>query len=300
MNEPTRSDNRPIDARILDVFDTLTEGERRLAQVVLEAQGGLHSFTAGELAARAEVSNATAARFFQHLGYKSYSDARRQSRRSEAWGSPLYELFRGDQRAGPDEFSQHLAQDIQNLSRTAALLRPELLAEAISILAAAPTIWVVGFRNSYVLASYARALLVHVKSDVRLLPIAGMTLAEDFVGLQPGHALFVMGFRRRPVALRALMGRAREVGAPSVLVTDLTAARTSQMATATLRCHSRSHSLFDSYAAPISVINHICAAVGLAAEEETVARLAEIERLHNVVDQASTPPVWRGRRKNGQ
>ena len=300
MADTTHSDHQPIDGRILDIFDTLTEGERRLAEVVLETQGRLHSFTASELAARAQVSNATAARFFQHLGYKSYSQARLQSRRSEAWGSPLYELSRGGDRIQPDDLFHHIAQDVQNLSRTASLIRPELLREAISILAAAPTVWAIGFRNSYVLANYARALLVHVKPDVRLLPIAGMTLAEDFIGIKPDDALFVVGFRRRPAVLRSLIERAREIGAKSVFVTDLTAARSAQFATVTLRCHSRSHSLFDSYAAPISVINHVCAAVGLARGEETAARLAEIERLHNLVDQAGTPAPSRNQRKSEQ
>jgi DNA-binding MurR/RpiR family transcriptional regulator len=296
MVEAASPDSRAIDARILDVFDTLTKGERRLAEVVLEAQGELHAFTAGELATRARVSKATAARFFQHLGYKSYSDVQRQARRAEAWGSPLYELF-GGHSGGPDDFSQHLAQDIQNLTRTAALLRPQLLAQATKILVEAPTIWVVGFRNSYVLASYARALLVHVKPDIRLLPIAGVTLAEDFVGLQPEDALFVMGFRRRPLVLRTLMERARDVGARSILVTDLTSARTAQLATVTLRCHSRSHSLFDSYAAPISLINHICAATGLMIGDTAVTRLAEIERMHSLVDQASAPSRSRTKHK---
>ncbi|MDR3373191.1 MAG: hypothetical protein P4L98_05615, partial [Ancalomicrobiaceae bacterium] len=65
---------------------------------------------------------------------------------------------------------------------------------------------------------------------------------------------------------------------------DLTASRTAQLATVTLRCHNRGHSLFDSYAAPISVINYLCSAVGLALGENAVERLADIERLHARLD----------------
>ncbi len=297
MPDNPESDQRPIDARILDVYDTLTEGEQRLAEVVLETQGQLHSFTAGELAAKAEVSNATAARFFKRLGYKSYGQARLLSRRSEAWGSPLYELATAASHAQPNDLFQHLAQDIQNLSRTASLLTSDLVAEAVTLLSEAPRIWTVGFRNSYLLASYARTLLVHNKTDVRLLPIAGMTLAEDFVHLQPDDALFVIGFRRRPAALYKMMEHASEVGAKSVLITDLTAARSARLATVALRCHTRSHSLFDSYAVPITVINHICAAIGADDGEKSAAHLAEIERMHHLVDAPDPTTPTRGRRK---
>lgn len=297
MPDDTDLDHRPIDARILDVYDNLTEGEQRLAEVVLETQGQLHSFTAGELAARAEVSNATAARFFKHLGYKSYGQARLMSKRAEAWGSPLYELAATAGHTQPNDLVQHLTRDIQNLSRTAATLASGPVTEAVSILSEAPRIWVIGFRNSYVLASYARALLVQYKADVRLLPIAGMTLAEDFVRLEPDDALFVVGFRRRPAVLQKMMEHASEVGAKSVLITDLTAARSARFASAVLRCHTRGHSLFDSYAAPISVINHICAAVGAANEGESADHLARIERMHHLVDPPDSASPSRRRKR---
>ncbi len=288
---PGRPADRHIDRRILDIYDELTESERRLAEVVLETQGGLHGFTASELAARARVSNATAARFFRRLGYASYGEARRHSRRTAAWGSPLSELTQIlGQQSGVSDFAQHIAQDTQNLTRTLALVQRDQLARAVDILARARTIWTVGFRNSYALACYARGILVHVTPDVRLLPVAGMTMAEDIASLKPSDALLVIGFRRRPVVLRELMVYARAVGAPIVLVTDLTAARTAELATVTLRCHNRGSSLFDSYAAPISLINYLCSSVGQALSQKAVDRLDQIEKLHERLDPPSTAP----------
>ncbi len=283
---------RSVATRILDVFDDLTESERRLAEVVLETQGALHGFTAGELAGRANVSKATAARFFQRLGYASYNEARQRARSQEPWGSPLSELTGlGARRAEGDGFAGHAAQDIQNLTRTAAMVTPALLAAAVAILGQAPTIWTIGFRNSYALAMYARGLLLHVRPDVRLLPMPGMTLAEDLASVAAGDALLVIGFRRRPGTLRETMMQAQEMGARNVLITDLTAARTAQLATVTLRCHNRGWGIFDSYAAPISLINHLCAAIGMSDGAAAAGRLARIERLHDRIDAAGPPPV---------
>lgn len=288
MNE--QEDSRPIDVRIMAVYDDLTASERRLAAVVMEAQSNLASFTAGELAAKADISNATAARFFKRLGYASYNDARMHARQAEDWGSPLYELTgTGRKRLAPGDFGLHIAQDLQNLTRTAEMLSESDLERATAVLAGAARVFVIGFRNSMALANYARGLLTNIRPDVQLLPFAGTSMGEELAGIGEKDAFLVLGFRRRPALLREIMAVVRDAGAPSVLIADMTAARTAQLATVTLRCHNRGHSMFDSYAAPMSVINYICSAVSQALGDAAVTRLAEIERLHERLDQLAGP-----------
>lgn len=288
MNE--QEDSRPIDVRIMGIYDELTASERRLAAVVMEAQTNLASFTAGELAAKADISNATAARFFKRLGYASYNDARMHARQAEDWGSPLYELTgTGRKRLAPGDFGLHIAQDLQNLTRTAEMLSEADLDQAVRIIAEASRVFVVGFRNSMALANYARGLLTNIKPDVHLLPLAGVSMGEELAGIGERDAFLVLGFRRRPALLREIMAVVKESGAPSVLIADMTAARTAQLATVTLRCHNRGHSMFDSYAAPMSVINYVCSSVSQQLGDSAVARLAEIERLHERLDQLAGP-----------
>lgn len=290
MNNEEGADTRPIEARILAVYDELTASERRLASVVMEERSGLSSFTAGELATRASISNATAARFFKRLGYSSYNDAKLHARQGRDWGSPLYELTGiGKKRLAPGDFGLHIAQDLQNLTQTAEMLSEESLEQAARILADARRLWIVGFRNSMVLASYARGLLIHIKDDVQLLPLAGMSMGEELASVRPDDALLAFGFRRRPVILREMMAIVSEIGTPSVLIADMTAARTAQLATVTLRCHNRGHSLFDSYAAPMSVINYLCSMVGQSIGEPAIERLGAIERLHDRLDPLVVP-----------
>ena len=293
-----REDSRPIDVRIMAIYDELTASERRLAAVVMEAQSNLASFTAGELAVKADISNATAARFFKRLGYASYNDARMHARQAEDWGSPLYELTgTGRKRLAPGDFGLHIAQDLQNLTRTAEMLSEADLEEATRILADAARVFVVGFRNSMALANYARGLLTNIRPDVQLLPLAGTSMGEDLAGISPRDVFLVLGFRRRPLLLREIMAVVREAGAASVLIADMTAARTAQLATVTLRCHNRGHSMFDSYAAPMSVINYLCSSVSQALGDAAVERLAEIERLHDRLDQLAGPVQSKKMRK---
>lgn len=281
-----------VDARIAALFDELTESEKRLAEVVLEAANDLSAFTAGELATRAGVSAATAARFFRRLGYESYGDLRRSVRAARTWGSPLYELSSAQE---PADFARHIAQDIENLQRLVTELPASLLAEAIELLLSAKRLHMIGFRNSAALAAYARGLFVHVKPDVRLLPLAGQTLAEDLVGLGSDDALVVFGFRRRPSFLRDVLAAVREAGAQILLITDASAARTAHLAHVTLRCPNQGASLFDSYVAPLSLISHLATSVGTTLGEATEGRLAKIEDLHRRLEPFS-PTTRRNQR----
>jgi DNA-binding MurR/RpiR family transcriptional regulator len=274
-----------VETRIAAAFDRLTESDKRLAEVVLETGGDLSAFTAGELAGRAGVSAATAARFFRRLGYQSYGDLRRAARAARTWGSPLYELAANR----PADFDRHIAQDIENLRRLAAELPPATLEAAVALLASACRLNILGFRNSAALAAYARGLLAQVRPDVRLLPLPGQTLAEDLVGLGPDDALLVFGFRRRPPALCEAMAVVREAGVRILLVTDASAARTAHLASVTLRCPNQGASLFDSYVAPMSLIGHLAAAVAARLGEGAKDRLAAIEELHRRLEPFAPP-----------
>ena len=258
---------------------SLTTSERRLSEVVLGLRDELSSYTASELAARASVSNATAARFFQRLGYPSYNQMRRQLRDRRIEGSPLEAMASADHR-GARNFREHAARDMQNLSRTAEALSAEDCRKAVDLLRRAKVVWVIGYRNSMVLASYARALLITAKPDIRLLPLAGMTVAEDLASLQPRDAVLAIGFRRRPAALQDILTLAQSTQTPSILITDFSAGAIANHATIVLRCETDGGGPYDSYTAAMSLLNYLCA-VEQSRSPAAVERLGRIEALHD-------------------
>ncbi|HYD30274.1 MAG TPA: MurR/RpiR family transcriptional regulator [Azospirillaceae bacterium] len=271
-----------VQTRIQDLYDQLPARERRLADVLLEMQGDLAAYSATELAARAGVSKATAARLFRRLGYADYHEMRQQARDERQPGSPLAELE--DAGGEKQSLTAHLSHDLQNLTRTVETLRSDAVADAVKILAEARRVWIVGFRNNHALALYARGLLAHVKPDVRMLPVGGYTVAEDLASLSAGDAMLALGFRRRLPVMRSILREAAAVGAKTVLLADPTVDECARHATVTLRCLSRGLTLFDSYVAPMSVLNYLCSQVALRLEVEAEARLERIERLHEAFD----------------
>ena len=281
----------PVDNRILDLYDRLPASERHLADVVLECQGDLASYSASELAEKAGVSRATTSRLFRRLGYDRFGDARREARGIAPWGSPLSVKTRDLSPANAhDRLSFHLARDMQNLSRTFDSLRPEAVDEATRLLVAANRVRIVGFRNSHALAHYARSVLTTLKGDVRLIPGPSLDVAEDLASLADGDVVLAIGLRRRPRLFRRLLALMHRRGMPIVMVTDPTASTAARHATVVLRCHNWGSSMFDSYAAAISVLNLLCSRVAAELGADARARLVTIEDIHLELDDLVSTP----------
>jgi DNA-binding MurR/RpiR family transcriptional regulator len=271
----------PLVHRIRDTYDVLPLGERKLADVILEMGGDLAAYSATELAGRAGVSKATAARMVRRLGYTDFHDMRQQARNSHHNGSPLAEL--SDPGRAEGTLGQHIGHDIAFLTRTTETIPETQTRAAIDILARAERVTVVGFRNSYPLAFYARELLVQVRPQVRLLPTTGQTVSEELSDLGPEDAVLALGFRRRPPALGRILRIASETRAHTVLLGDPSLGKIGASAQVVFRCASRGSRLFDSYVAPLSLLNYLCSGVALALGGPAQQRLRRIESLHETL-----------------
>ena len=267
----------PLVRRIHESYGALPLGERKLAELILEMNGDLAAYSATELAGRAGVSKATAARLFRRLGYADFHEMRQEARGHH--GSPLEEL--SSQRAKDGTLARHIAHDIACLEQTFASVPAGNIEAAIKILAAAQRIQVIGFRNSYPLAFYACELLSHVRSNVRVLPMPGQTMSEEMVDLGRNDAVLAFGFRRRPTAFARILQIAQKQRARIVLLGDPSIGDVAKAGQVVLRCVSRGSSLFDSYVAPLSLVNFLCSGVALALGESAQQRLGHIELLHD-------------------
>lgn len=263
------------------VYESLPPGEHKLADTVLARLGNLASYSATELAADASVSKATAARFFRRIGYQSFGHARRQARAEAHLASPLYALAGVNlKERKSDALSRHVSADLKNLSESFRQLGNGALEQAISQVAKAPRVHVVGMRNGHFVAAYAAYLLGQVREDVVSLPDAAMTLAEDLVSLHRGDVLLVVDFRRRSTLLQTIVDTARQAGAQLVFLASPGMPPLSRAGDAVIHCLTDGASIFDSYVAAVSVVNYLCAAVAKDLGKKSRKRLEAIEDLH--------------------
>ena len=266
--------------RILDAYDELSRNERRLADLLLQNQDLIALHSATEIAASARVSKATTARFFRRLGYVGFKAAQREAREDESWQDAGPAVRAGEIPGGKAELGKHLAADVQNLVRTIESLRSDEVNAAIVTLARADKLWVVGFGDNYPLAHLARALLIRVKPDIRMIPIGGFSIPEEFASISPTDAMLALGIGRKTRSLKSIMRSAIHAGAQVVFVTDQVTRAGPEVATVTLRCRTRGAAVFDSVTAPVSLLTFLCAGLATRIGQSALERLQAIDAIH--------------------
>jgi DNA-binding MurR/RpiR family transcriptional regulator len=267
---------------IMAAYVALPPGERKLADTVLARLGNLASYSATELAGAAAVSKATAARFFRRIGYQSFAQARQRARADAQQASPLSGLAGASAKTrGSDALAQHLAADLRNLSESFRQLDRHMLAAAVALLAKAARVHVVGLRNGHFIAAHAAYLLAQAREAVAVVPDAAMTLAEDLVSLRRGDVLLVVDFRRRSALLPSIVSAARQAGARLVFLASPAQPPLARAGDVALHCLTEGSSMFDSYVAALSIVNHLCTAVAKELGKTSRRRLEAIETLHD-------------------
>lgn len=273
-----------IQESVMAVYDQLPPGERKLADTILSKLNNLASYSATELAAEAEVSKATAARFFRRVGYQSFGHARRQARAEAHLASPLYALAGvNPKERTTDALSRHVAADIRNLTETFQLQDARQFAQAAALIAKAPRVRVIGMRNGHFVALHAAYLLAQLREGVASLPASAMTLAEDLASLSQGDVLLVVDFRRRAAMLKTIVRAARGAGASLVFIASPGMSTLSRPGDLVLHCLTDGASIFDSYVAAVSIVNYLGASVAKELGKLSRKRLEAIEALHQAL-----------------
>ena len=268
-----------VSQRIVDFYDLLTRSERRMADTILQSPDLVAELSATALAERAGVSKATAARFFRRLGYTGARKARADAQIMLDKGGrvPEWRARFGNARVNQ---AQHLTAEINNLTRSIEQIRSDELDTAIRAFAGAEKIWVVGFGENYPLAHFARALLIRVKPDIRMIPIGGFSVPEEFASIQASDAVLALGIGRRTKSLRSVMASSRRAGAHVTFITDQIAPVSPDAVSITLRCRTKGAGAFDSVVAPLSVLTYFCSSMALKIGEPALRRLEYISQIH--------------------
>jgi DNA-binding MurR/RpiR family transcriptional regulator len=270
--------NQHIGQRLLAVYDDMPRGERRLADLLLEDLGAIRHYTAGDLAQRAGVSKATAARLFQRLGYSGFKAIQREVRDSEPgiWSAPS-DPGLGESLQSP---GAHLDAEVKQLVRTFELLRSDDLAQSVRLLRDGEKLWVVGFGEDYPLAHFARSLLIKLRPDIRMIPIGGFPIPEEFASITEADTVLALGVGRRTQELRNVLQSAARKGASVVLVTDTIHAGDRSASTVILRGRASGSTFFGSVTPTVSLMTYLCARLASLLGMPAADRLREIETIH--------------------
>ena len=267
--------------------DQLSRSERRLSDAVFRLGHHLPQYSSAELAEYCKVSSSTVTRFFRKLGYQHYRHALKEARLSfiHLEADALDIKTRVEDTNLSQQLDLHLNNEIRNISDTLNSQNEQALKSVISSLASCEKVWVVGFADDYALAHLARSLLIRVKSDIRMIPLAGFSIAEEFSSINSSDV--VLAFTRKNIShiTMQLINSGQLAGADIIQIGGQHLKLLPNVTQ--LSYSSRGEFLFDSFSAAISLISYICSEVATVLGQPALARLHHIESLHDEWDNLS-------------
>lgn len=278
-----------LGAQIREAYANLSPAECRIADTVLASPDLMVGFTATELADRAGVSKPTVTRFVSKLGLNGFQEFRERARQAHRVprGSPLDLLARELDVTEGDLgtlITETLAGDVDNLQRTYLDLDEGKVDGVVELLVRAPRVVFADFRKQHALAAYSGALFNAVRSDVRVLPVAGTSPADGLLDLDARDLVVMFPFRR-PQRDHDLLSRAVvDVGATLVTIGDRYPNPATERADVHFECASDGVGVFDSLVAPMSLINLLFTATVNRLGAPAQRRLATLEHEHELFE----------------
>lgn len=275
-----------LSLRIQERIGRLTKSEQKLAKVILETPTLIETHTATELAAIADVSKATAARFFRSLGYADFEEVKLQAREERNRTQPYsYAASPQGSTVLGRSIGEHLELELANLTRTFEEMAPDSLRLAAGLIVQAPRVWFLGLGADGWFARHGRVMFARLRHNVHLIGLSDGALAEDLAMMGPRDALIVMMLGPQPKELKAVLSFARTTRVSVLALADHgNLALAKRFSDQVLRCHIASYGLIPSHTTVVSLLRLLAISyVGLAGET-ALQRAGLIDEINEELD----------------
>ena len=274
---------------ISEKYKDLTKSEKQIADYLRTNQEESAFLSAGELASRLSLSEATLVRFARSLGFDSYpamrevlqDNFRRRVTHSARIRSRLSEL-----REAGDIYERLVASEIDYMTQSLESVNRAALHQAVELIKARQRIFIFGVGPSISLVDQLRIRLERFGRQIIPLTTAGREFLEPLLSMNENDLLFVIGFFNVPPALQLILDYGREVGCPIIFLTDTLDSIIGDKADVVLSARRGPVSGFHSHVVPMTIINAILLAIaseqsGVMEHLDTLDELRERLKQYN-------------------
>ena len=213
-----------LDERIAAARPDLSPAEDRVASFFAQHREEVVFLSAMEIAARLDTSDATVIRAAQSLGYSGLPDLKTELRDAlRTRATPTLRLGRSLEDLGEDPAAvlEHvLATEVELLHDARKTLRPDDFSHALDLLTKGERVLIEGLGPNAPLAEYFAARLRRMRRPALAVGERGQALADALLGMRKGDVVIVLAYDRQNPESELTLERARDLGLPSILVTD--------------------------------------------------------------------------------
>lgn len=266
--------------KIREILPSLSKAQSRLARYILESETDVAFMSLGDLCKRTRVSEATAIRFAQSIGYKGYPEFREdlQSLIKETI-TPVVKVRRTAESYANGLFGQAIDADLEILAQTRKDLSEEVFAEAVRIIANATEVYILALGVSRSLAAFLEYRLRQNAIRVRVVSQGGRSFFEGLASLGRDDAVIAVGFYRCAREILIGVDYAKEQGAKVIAVTDSVVSPLGKRADVVLPAKRGPVEILNSLAVPMSVVNALTVGVAVLRKQQTIETLEKVNRL---------------------
>jgi len=239
-------------------YSQLTKSEKRIADYLRKNQEESAFLSAGEIAARLNLSEATIVRFARTIGFGSYPAMRvvlqEAFRRRVTHSARLRERLDELREAG-DLFEKVTVSEIDYLTQALQTVNRGALHRTVSFLTERERIFVYGPGPSIALVHTLNLRLTRFGKHVIPLTMTGRETLESLQLMTDRDLLFTIGFFDINPTLQIVVDYAKETGCPVILLTDTLGSIIGDKADVVLAAKRGPVSAFHSLVVPMTIIN---------------------------------------------
>ena len=270
---------------IKEKYPKLSKSHRRLADYCMAHYDQAAYLTASRLGSAVGVSEPTVVRFASRLGYDGYPELQRELCEYAKTRLTSIQRINVSTHLASDGESEMLSRvmtlDAESVRQTLRGIDPQQFAHVVDAILKARTIYIIGARSAYALASFLDCNLSIIFPSVRLVnDRTASGVFEQLVAVGPEDVVFGISFPRYAQSTAKALSFAHRRGATVISLTDADHSPLVPFSTYALYARSDIISYYDSLVAPLSVINAILAEISLRRKDEVAKVLEGVEEIY--------------------
>ena len=282
MKEMVKYMVNDVSQRIRNVYSSLSKGQKKIANVILNDYDKAAYLTAAKLAKLADVSESTVVRFADELGFEGYSEfqlAVQELVRIKLTPNQRIEITK--KRIGrSDVLESVMESDIEKIRYTMNSLDRDVFNKSVDAILGAKNIYITGARSTEPLARLLSYNLTMIFDNVKfVVPTSSEEVFEQMYSVGAEDTVIAFSFPRYSSKMVNAVKYARQNNAKVVVFTDSLVSPLAEFANYLITAQSDMASFMDSLVAPLSIINAIIVEITRRKESEITARFDTLEKI---------------------
>ena len=267
--------------QISEKYPTYTPQQGKIAEFLFHNLNQAILMNSRQIAAKTDVSEATILRFITGLGFSNFAEFK------QSIGQKILDDYSTAKRLVDSAktlegrtslFTDILEGDIKNIGVLSSQISEEVFDEAVRKMYKARTLYILGLRSSFSLAFYLAFDLRFFLSSVRLIKLGVGDIPEQLRDIDQSDVLVVISFKRYTREVVRITEKVKRKGTFILAITNSELSPIAQLSDMALIAETKIPAYFESYTAPISLLNALIAAIAFREKERALPILKNLEK----------------------